>query len=236
LLEGEKKVAELEKELQSRSTTILHALKEQEKIEIITKYSGTYKLTQLGILEAQTCKMYLLSQSTLKKHKNFWLTHDISNIPPTLLMKIGYLEDSVLIKSTGVDLQMVHDHLIDLLLPSKTIIGISPIFHPDYVATFREILALGGNVDLIVTQEVLKKLNQTDIKQMNKYTSEGHLQVYLNDNIKFASTVTEKNWTLGLFNLSGEYDYTNDLIGNGEQGIEWGHQLFKKTLKTSTKV
>jgi predicted transcriptional regulator len=58
----------------------------------------------------------------------------------------------------------------------------------------------------------------------------------VNNNLKFGLTVTETCWSLGLFSLLGTYDYYNDLICSGEEGLEWGMQLFKKTLEKSVKM
>lgn len=238
LLEGKKKLAELGEEAKTRETTILHVLKELEQLELTTRSDGTYQLTMLGVLEAQICKGCYNAFDVLKKYKDFWLTHDVSGIPPRLMMKLGDLGDSVLIKSTGVDQQKVHRVTIDMLRSSKTIVGISPIFHIDYIDAVTEILAQGGNVVLIVSSEVLEKIKQEDPHPeiTNRFISSGNLQIYLNDDLRFALTVTEKIWSLGFFSLSGEYDYLKDLRGSGEEGIEWGTQLFKTVLKESTKL
>jgi predicted transcriptional regulator len=234
LLESGKKLAELEEETQTRGTTILHILKELETLEIITKSNGVYNLTQLGIIEAQICKGTILSFDVLKKHKNFWLTHDISAIPPPLMRSLGVIEESNLIKSTEVYLNKVHKNFIELLLSSKTILGISPIFHPDYIEAFKVILSQGNKVKLIVTTSVFERIKQEANDMLIKYSSEGNLEMFLNDNIRIALTITEKSWSLGLFNLSGGYDYSNDLICSGEEALEWGYILFKKVLAQST--
>jgi predicted transcriptional regulator len=235
LLENEKGLSELKKETQTRETTISHSLKELENMELTTKISGIYKLTPLGILEAQIYKGCYLSVETLKKHKDFWATHDTSCIPLNCIWTIGDIENSNLIKSTNVDLQKVHDNSINLIGTSKTIFTASPIFHHDYIPVFTEILASGGKVKLIITQEVLEKLASIE-DVLNKYMFEGNLELYVNNNLKLALTVTEKFWSLGLFSSSGEFDYTNDLVGSSIEGIEWGRQLFEKIRINSVNI
>ena len=207
-------------------------------MELITKSDGVYKLTSLGMLEAQICKNCCQSFNTLEKYKDFWLTHDISDLPPTLMANIGTaIENSTLVQSTDVDLQKVHETFVDLLSSAKNILGISPIFHPDYIKAFKKVLSHEGNkIDLIVTSAVLEKIKQTDNELITKYLPEGNLQIFLNNNLKFASTVTEKKWALGLFRLSGEYDYSNELISDGEEHLKWGQQLFNNILEKSTKI
>jgi predicted transcriptional regulator len=40
---------------------------------------------------------------------------------------------------------------------------------------------------------------------------------------------------LGLFGLSGEYDYSNDLISLSPEAVEWGDELFEGVLAGSEK-
>ncbi|MCL1970002.1 MAG: DUF1724 domain-containing protein [Candidatus Bathyarchaeota archaeon] len=235
LLEGEKKLSDLEIACQTRGTTILHNLKELETLELTTKSKGVYKLTPLGIIEAQICKGVNLSLEVLIKHKDFWLSHDTSGIPPVLARELGALEGSILIKDTGIELQKVHNNFMDLLLTSKTVSGISPIFHPDYIKMFEKILSQGGKVRLIITNAVLERLKQEANNLVGKYTKEGNLEIYVNDNIKVAITITERGVSWGLFNLLGEYDYANDLICEGKEARDWGHQLFVKLLEEAQK-
>ncbi len=236
LLESEKKIADLEKETQTRSSTILHALKELEEMELTTKTSGVYKLTTLGIIEAQIYKRNNQTFNVLKKHKEFWLNHDISAIPPNLMMTLGALENSVLIKPTDVDLHKVHEHSIQLLSASKDILGISPIFHPDYVSVVKEILDNAGKVSLIVSRNVLEKIEQASNGTLSKYFSDNSLQIFLNDDPRVALTLTEDKLSLGLYSLSGKYDYDNDLICDGPAGYEWGKQLYNHILDKSVKI
>ena len=236
LYDGEKKVSDLEKITQTVGTTILHAIKELEQMELTTKTDGIYKLTPLGILEAQIYQGCYRSLNVLEKYKDFWLTHDVSCIPSDLMMNIGAIENSNLVKSTDIDLQKVHETFVALLSSAKTILGISPIFHPDFVVAIKKLLAMGSNVTLIVTSTVLERLKQTDNDMITKYLPEGNLQLFLNDNITFGLTITEQCWSLGLSDLSRRYDYTVDLICCGDEGLKWGHQLFRATLEKSKKI
>ena len=236
LLEGGKKVAVLEQSSQTRITTISHVLKELLEMKLVTKTGSEYKLTTLGIIEAEICKKHLQLCSVVEKYKDFWLTHDISSIPSDLLVSIGALEKSVLVTDTEVDLYRVHENFIQFLLSAKTIYGISPIFHQDFVTTIKEVLDNGGKVQLIVTSKVLEKMEQTDKNMLNRYVSEGSLQIFLNENLRIALTLTEKELSFGLFSLSGKYDYGNDLICNDNTGYEWGMQLFRHIADKSVKM
>ena len=238
LLEGDKKLAELAQILDTRQTTISHILKEFETLEFIKKSGGLYSLTPLGQIEAKICKATLTGTRVVKKYRDFWLTHDISGLPDQSISAIGALDDSVIVTSADVDLQKVHKTFInDVLSMSTNIKGISPIFHPDYIEVLKKVLKSGGQIDLIVNSEVLQKaLSSNDAAEVQPYISDQKLRIYLNEDLKFSLTVTENCISLGLFNLSGMYDYLSDLQCKTSEGIEWGKNLFYKIYAESPRI
>jgi predicted transcriptional regulator len=236
LLNGEKKLAGLKEDIDAQATTILHTLNDLEDMGITTKFHGVYRLTSLGIIEAQVCKEHTRTLGVIEKHKNFWLTHDTSAIPTFLMTNIGVLEKSVIIRASSTNLQEVHENFMGLLGNSKVIYGVSPIFHPEYIEVFGEVLNQGSKVCLIVNPAILEKMKHGADELLSKHVAEGNLQIFVNDNIRVALTITEKYLSLGLFNLLGEYDYSNDLICDSKESLDWGHQLFKSILEQSIKV
>lgn len=238
LLEGDKRLAELAQKIDTRQTTISHILKEFETLTFIKKSGGLYSLTPLGQIEAKICKATLAGTRVVKKYKDFWLTHDVSGLPDQSISAIGALDDSVIVTSADVDLQKVHKTFInDVLSMSTNIKGISPIFHPDYIEVLKKVLKSGGQIDLIVNSEVLQKaLMSNDAAEIQPYIADQKLRVYLNEDLKFSLTVTENCISLGLFNLSGMYDYLSDLQCKTSEGIEWGKNLFYKIYAESPRI
>jgi predicted transcriptional regulator len=236
LLAGEKNLSDLKLIVDARETTILHVLKEFERLSISEKSKGMYKLTSVGLLSAQICQQYSAASEVVGVFRDFWLTHDISAIPKTLNARLGDLKDSSLIRAESSELGKVHETFMQVLLSSKKIKGVSPIFHPDYVAAFRHLLSRGNSVELILTSKVLgKTLDSADEKLLQKYVAEDKLTLFIREDLRFALTVTESSFSLGLFGLSGEYDYGNDLISLSPKAVEWGDELFKSILAGSKK-
>ncbi len=236
LLNGNKKLAELKDEIKTRETSILHVLKEFESLSLTTKSSGIYSLTSLGLIEARICKDCYNTVEVLEKFKDFWLSHDVKPIPPSLMMKMGALIDSTLIHSGRTDLSRVYDVFLKFLMESKKVMGISPIFHPDYVPVIEKLLSRGGSVELVLTSAVLKKTFAATKLNLAKNFKDDTLKLYLNENLKVALTVTNKNFSLGLFTVDGEYDDKMDLISVNPQAIQWGEELFQSILKDSVGV
>ncbi len=234
LLTGGKNLSELKSVFDTRETTILHVLKELQNLSLTTKSHGVYGLTSLGFIEAQICKECYAASTVAADFKEFWLNHDVTAIPCPLILRLGALKDSSLVKAELSELGKVHETFMSVLLSSKKIQGISPIFHPDYVSVFRQLLSQGNSVDLILTMDVLSKaLESAEAELLQKYALEEKLRIFVKDDLRIALTVTEKSFSLGLFGLNGEYDYTTDLVSLNPEAVAWGEDFFRVTLAES---
>jgi len=233
LLEGAKNLSALTKDIDIVDTTVLHDLKQLTRSKLVSKLDGVYSLTSLGLIEAQIYKSYYLSSSIAEAYQDFWLNHDITGIPTNLMVNLWSIADSTVIKSTPTNIGHVYTYFLSVLRSAKSIWGVSPIFHPDFVVAFREILDNGVKIQLVATHDVLKIFQEVGPDVLLKHVPSGNLQLFLNDNLKIALTVTDKCFSLGLFDLNGDYDSNSDLVGEGEEAIDWAYQLFESALKQS---
>ncbi len=241
LLNGEKRISELSTDVGSTETTILHALKEFENLALTTKNSGLYSLTSLGRIEAQVCRGSFRATNVIGEFKDFWLTHDVSPIPPKLMLQIGALYEANLVKTESSELGKVHETFLKMIVNTKKVIGTSPIFHPDFVGAFKMLLEQGGSMELILTNEVLNKtfelaLVSDEGELFQKFLHEGQLSIYLADDLKVALTVTEHIFSMGLYDLNNQYDYSMDLISEHPEALEWGEELFQEYIKKAKKI
>jgi len=141
LKEGKKPLSELRVELEVSSTTAIHALRELEKNNLVFQdVDKDYALTKIGEIVALKLSDFIAAIEVLKKHEVFWLTHDLSGIPPQLLEKIGWLRDSTLAEDTSTDIFKVHLNFVNLLKKAKEIKGVSSIFVPDYPLLFGDLI------------------------------------------------------------------------------------------------
>ena len=238
LREGKKALSELRTELEISSTTAIHALRELEKEHLVFQDEAReYVLTKIGEVIAMKLSDFIDAIKVLKKHENFWLTHDLSGIPPHLLEKIGMLKDSVIVKDTATDIFKVHSNYIDMLKDAKEIKGVSSIFAPDYLSVFEELLLKKkADVELVVTEVVLGKIDEEILKGIFTAKS-SKLKLYITkENVKAAFTVTDYFIAFGFFRLDGTYDYSNDLRSYDKEAIEWGNDLFEWHRKQAERV
>jgi len=241
LLNGSKRLSDLKVDSESTETTILHVLKEFEELELTTKTAGIYSLSPLGRMEAQICRQSYRATEVLEQFKEFWLTHNVKAIPPNLMVQIGDLQEAMLMKTESTEMGKVHEIFLKMFANTKKVVGISPIFHPDYVGAFRDLLNQGGTIDLILTGEVLSKtlesaVSSGDGELFGTFISKGQLRIYLAEDLKMGLTVTADLFSMGLFDLNGQYDYSVDLQSAHPDALEWGHEVFEEYLKSTRKV
>jgi predicted transcriptional regulator len=237
LLNGERKIADLRSEVETRDTTILHVLEEFDDLNLIAKNQGFYTLTPLGIIEAKIFKDYIATTEVIEKFKDFWLLHDITDIPVHLLQNMGALKDAQLVRTDATELGIVHKTVLETLKTSKMIKGISPIFHPDFISMFGQLLDQGCTIELIVSGNVLRKIKGVvEIELVKKYFEEDKLRFFLKDDLKVALALTSHSFSLGLFSLSGKYDDSMDLLSESAESIEWGERLFDDMARCSQRI
>jgi predicted transcriptional regulator len=241
LLKSDKKLADLKTDINTTETTILHVLKEFEKLGLTTKTAGVYSLSSLGRIDAQICEDSYNAGQVMEKFKEFWLLHDIKPIPANLLFKIGVLRDAHLVKSERSELGKVHDTFLKMMANTRKVVGVSPIFHPDFVSVFKTVLNGGGTIDLVATNEVFNKtfesaVSTRDAELFQKFLVKGQLKIYLLDDLKIALTVTENMLSLGLFSLKGEYDYTTKSVVTDPSTLQFGEEIFREYLKKAERV
>ncbi|MCK4736227.1 MAG: DUF1724 domain-containing protein, partial [Methanophagales archaeon] len=157
-------------------------------------------------------------------------------IPPHLLDRIGALRDSTIVKDTATDIFKSHSNFINLLKNAKEIKGVSSIFVPDYPLLFEELIDKKVEVGLVVTKEVLGKIDEEIVKEIFTDKSSKFKLYITEENARANFTVTDYFMALGFYRIDGTYDYNRDLVGYDKKAIEWGKELFEWYLKRAGRV
>ena len=237
----EKALSELRNELNVSSTTAIHALRDLEKDNLISQDENrNYGLTKIGEIIALKLVDFIDAIGMLKKHEDFWLTHDLSGIPQHLLEKIGDLSNSILIVNTPTDLFKSHTFLLQILETANEVKGIYPVFHLEHLKLIEELVKRKRiDVELIVTNDVLENiagLVETE-EDFENFLREHNLALSaMDEDIKIALTLTDTMFYLGLFADNGIYDYNTALISDDEKALSWGRTLHDHYRKLSKVV
>lgn len=98
-----------------------------------------------------------------------------------------------------------------------------------YTVIIEQVLQKGGNVELIINDEIFESLMdniETEIKK--KSIRNGCLKVHkLKENLNLYLIISDKNTNLGLFKSDGSFDQNRLLTSENQQAIKWANNLFE---------
>jgi len=234
---GEMTAGELEKEMNIRTSTILHAMRELTDEDLAIKSRHGYSLTNIGKIQALLVDELTSAIVVLDQHKEFWLNHDISGIPSELLTQIGMLGQSEILKGDRAAILRSHEHFLSELAKSNEVSGVSPIIFPDYPRVIARKAENGARVRLVVTKTILDIMIADYRKILESLLNSKNFELYsLDMDIKTAFTVLDNSISLGFFRIDGGYDVGSDLICDGEKARAWGMELFDYYRNISNQV
>ena len=160
LNKGSKNLANLRKEIHLSSSTILHGMYQLEKRNLVFRESGNYRLSQTGEISTNKLIDVIKAAYAMNKCENLFLNHEIESIPSELLKDIGCLENATIIRSTHTDIIKPYNELSKFLSETTNVKHLSSVFFT-YNIQILENLEKTGNVHLLFTDELLKKLLET---------------------------------------------------------------------------
>ncbi|HPT37637.1 MAG TPA: winged helix-turn-helix domain-containing protein [Methanothrix sp.] len=227
LLEGSKTIGELERRMNTRSTTILHSIKSLMESRLVEKKQLGYSLTNIGKIQAILLDELVDTIVTINENQDFWLLHDLSGIPLELQKRIGMLGQGEIIKDAPETPLKSLDYFIATLSDSKEIRGVSPVLLTGYPEAIAHVVKNGAFVELILTKPVL---NATIVEQkelLKELLDTDNFKLYsIEADLNISFTVTESFLNLGLSRIDGSYDLGADLVYCVESAIIWGNMLF----------
>lgn len=237
LKKGSMSTGELENEMRIRNTTILHAIKEMISSDLIAKSEKGYKLTNLGRMEACRIDDSIDFVLIMERYSDFWLTHDLSAIPETLLVRIGMLSESEILEGDPSAILKTQEFFISELKNSTMIQGLSPIIIPGYAEAIASAVINGAEVDLILTEQIINIVIKDYHDVLQQLLRVENFRLYsIEAEVAAAFTITNSLLSLGLFRIDGGYDVGRDLNCLGKNAIAWGKELFNHYLSKSNRI
>ena len=229
-LRGGKKLtlSDLSEEVGASSPAAVHALRELGKENITSQdEKRNYSLTNIGEIVVRKLDELNVAIGALTRNRQFWLEHDLSDLPNSLLDKVAALAEGEVLVSTPTDLFKIFSTFYLLLDNAKEIRGVSPIFIDELTHQFVKLVAKDVEVELVVTPEVLDAIIRTADRKELENALKGKLKLFLIEPTPtVAFTVTDYFMQLGFFRHDGTYDWSNDLLSYNPEAIQWGREAF----------
>lgn len=238
LLNSQCDLNDFREELDKPSASILHGLKELERINLIEKNFKNYSLSTKGVLCAASLKKIFQDLYIFQINRDFWQNHSIDSIPADSFKKSYLLKDSVFVESDEHNLSKSFNKYLDLISTCGDMKIILPIFLEEHLEIILENLENGDNLLLITNEEVLSSLKESIYyEDLVDFSKKGQVSIRKVDyDLKIFLTICDDFMSLSLFYKDGLYDNSCFILNEHKEGIEWANFLLDKYLENSIKV
>ena len=232
LQKNPKSVKELVNTTKITYSSISSNLSKLEKHKHITKKKNRFYLNPLSEIYFNNLMEFKKTIDLINNYTDFWDKHNINQISIDSMRNINDLKDSILVKTTPIDIYKTHNENRKRIMESHNLKAIFPYLHPEYPLLIENILRNDGYVELIISKEMFKKtVLEIDDKIRKEAARKGKLKVYTTKNdLKIYLTICDESMSLGLFKNDDSFDQNRILISNNEKSKDWANNLFE-TMK-----
>ncbi len=194
---------------------------------LVRKNGRRHSLTLKGLITLHAADMLERTMSVLKKNREFWEEHDLTAIPPHLLLRLGELGNYRIIKSGENEVLRHKEKFMEIVMGSEWVRAVFGFFLPDYVPLLVR-LSQRADVSVVVSGDVAVKLERYRNIMKN---FRGELSVC--DDLRMVCIASNKGLCLGLFLKNGEYDVQRGMISHDSSAVRWGtdvHDHYTKSV------
>ncbi|MEM2925774.1 MAG: winged helix-turn-helix domain-containing protein [Methanocellales archaeon] len=231
LQEGPKTLSEIKSRLRVTSSGMLPQIRKLERRNLIKQVGKEYMLTELGGVITFYLAPLIKTLKVIEDNEEFWVTHDLTAIPPFLLQRISELGECKLVESSLNSIYELRNEFMENIARSKRVSGILPVYHPMHLPFFLEVAEKGSEVALIYLEDVIERLKNENPEKLKRYMDLKNTKIYISREIRLSSFTTDCFFSLSLFYKKGDYDHKRDLYSYEPSAMKWGLELFEYYLK-----
>jgi predicted transcriptional regulator len=166
----------------------------------------------------------------------YFSDHDLEPIPEYLLERIDELGDCQVIENSLENITATYRVVMDQLLNSKSIRGISPIFDAEFPEVFLSMAERKIPMTLILTDNIYNKIKKEHHIVLQSYLGYDNAKLYVIDDAGLAFLVTDCFLSLSLNSKNGRFDALTNLISFEQSAIKWGEELFEYYINKSREI
>lgn len=221
-----KKHSELVKELNVPGSEISRHLKRlYEKNLIFKEINNKYKISNIGKIFIQMMDIFEVSLN----HRNFLNSHEITSIPINLIFQLGKLKNVELRTKTMENLEIFENLVRD---SEKFLFAITDQYQKSLLKEVeKKMKDQSINIRALVNKNLIKSYNIPDgwsklFKDPVKFFKEMLENIRILDEINISLVVSDKGAILFL-SKDGQIDYSQCLIDNHENFVNWTIELFE---------
>ncbi len=229
LSEKSKTLSELVDVIGSTAQVILKSVKDLEQIELLERRKrGEYQLTPIGRAVCKKVEDFIRLLYALRRHSDFWLTHDLEALPKPFLCTLGALVNSKVVESTVDSSASINTATKVLEGANERILGVVSINDVKWKKAVVEAVRRGVRLSVVTTKDVFDISGRGNFKKYTKqFLLSPNVDWRINEDIRLALGVTEKAMGLMLYTKDGLLDTRRILTSENQEALEWGEEVYK---------
>lgn len=237
LFDGPQEMETLLEELDTTRTALLPQIKILRENHLISKSDDSYELTTIGGLIVEEMKSFLSTADVFGGNCEYFGTHYIDFIPPSLLQKLSDLEKCKITEMTVEDFYDTDTELFEKALESHEWLEITSALHPSFHNFYVQMTDYVTDVSVIMTQGVYEKAKQENYDDLKELIDLELVSLYMYpENPGFTSfIVAGQSIKFRLLTLKGVYD-NKSISFSGPVALEWGKELFEYYKRQSVPI
>jgi predicted transcriptional regulator len=229
LLSGNTSLSKLREVTGSTSQALIPKIRNLEAQMLMEASNYEYSLTPLGRIIAGRVAGFVMIMGGISRHKEFWISHDLTGLPEEFLGRIGDLHEAEVKWDNQADIMSVYSNYLKILREGTYVHGISSVMSPGIAELLIERILADVPVELVISEDSIPLLSKDPYSTfLQKVGGRSNFKVWATkDSLRVGITVTDKHLSLGLFKSDGKlYDSSSDLFSSDKKALEWGEGLF----------
>lgn len=237
LLDGPRNIAEIKSILNVTSSSMLPQIKKLKDLDLVVQQDGVYRLSDIAKVLVEKMKPLVETVEVIEENYDYWLTRDLSSIPPHLLDRIGELGECQLINPDLNHLFEPPQQFSESVSKSKNIMTFASFFHPQCPYNYAKLARRGVEVSLILTKAVFERLKNDYQKELNSLMDSPNANIFIcEENVAIGSvSVTDDIMMVSLFTKDGVLDHKK-VISYDPGTLKWGNDLVLHHMGMSKSV
>ena len=199
--------------------TSRHLSRLEETGLVFKKNDGSYGITHFGRL----CMLKNEEMRFLVKHRGYFNSHSVENLPSDLLAKLGILANSAYIDDTLIALQVVK-RIIDEA--EEYLFRLSDQFLMVLLDPIVEAADRGIKYSFIYSSDIKVPPDAEETVRLRDAKRRGSFFSYTHEDVKAFMVMSEKEVMLAFSQTDGNYDYTG-FNSTDKAVLRWCKELYE---------
>lgn len=237
LKDGPKSIEAISEKLDSPSTSVFPQIKKLKDNRLVLQEGKYYTLSRIGAIVTEKMSPLVGTLELFEDDLDYWTNHDLSGIPPFLLLRLGELSPCKVIEPELNRIFEPPEEFLDSLLESGEVMRFTSYFQPFFAELHAELLKKKAKISLVVTEGFFERVVNDYPEELENFLLPENSRFFIYKGISSLAslTVSERFMAITMIDKKGRPDQ-RFLLSFEKSAIEWGKELFAYYMALSEEI